>query len=68
MKAVAEALQEIYGLFVEDGSLAIGIVAWLLLTVFVIPVLNLPEVWRAPILFIGLAVLLAENSIRGSKR
>ncbi len=68
MKAALEALQEVYGLFVEDGSLAIGIVVWLLVTIFIVPALHAPENLRAPLLFLGLAILLVENVVRASKR
>jgi len=68
LKAAIEALKEVYGLFVEDGSLAIGIIAWLLISAFVVPALHAPDSWRAPVLLLGLAILLIENVLRGSKR
>ncbi len=60
MKGVISAVKEVWGLFVDDGSLALGLVIWCaaagLGLTYVVP----SKTWRAPILFIGcLAILLA---------
>jgi len=69
MKALLTALQEVYGLFVEDGSLAIGILLWILLAALLFP--RLPESaapWRAPLFFIGILLLLLENVWRSARQ
>lgn len=69
MKALLTALQEVYGLFVEDGSLAVAILLWIAIAAFLFP--RLPEstaVWRAPVFFAGIVVLLLENVWRSARQ
>lgn len=68
MKVVLTALQEVYGLFVEDGSYALGIVIWLLIAAFVFPRIPGGGAWRAPLLFLGLVALLLENVWRTARK
>ena len=68
MKALTTALQEVYGLFVEDGSLALGILIWIGLAAYVFPRLTGGAAWRAPMLFVGLLALLLENVWRASRK
>jgi membrane protein implicated in regulation of membrane protease activity len=67
MKVILSTLTEIFGLFVEDGSLAIGIIVWLGVAAFVFPLLPAGG-WQAPALFGGLVVLLVENVWRSARR
>ena len=62
------AVEEIFGLFVEDGSLAIGILVWLAVVAFGFPLI--PAIWpfRGPLLFLGLILLLLENVWRSAKK
>lgn len=55
------------GLFVEDGSLAAGIVVWLGLAWIGRSHLPLPESWQGPVLFVGLALILIENTLRRAR-
>ncbi len=48
---------ELFGLFVDDGRLALAIVAWIVLAWLVLPRL-LPAGWDAIGLALGLAVVL----------
>ncbi len=68
MKGLITALQEILGLFVEDGSLAIGIVIWIAVAAWLLPYLPGAATWRGPLLFLGLALLLLENVRRSARK
>jgi hypothetical protein len=52
---------ELYGLFVDDGSFAITIVAWLGVAWLVLPRLIPGSVWGGAALFVGLALILVES-------
>jgi hypothetical protein len=60
--------KELLGLFVEDGSFSIAILAWLWLLWGLLPRLPIPAAWHAVILFVGLAAVLFENAIRRAGR
>lgn len=68
MKAIVTGLQELIGLFVEDGSLAIGILIWIGVAAFLFPAIAGGTAWRAPALFAGLGLLLFENVWRSSRK
>jgi hypothetical protein len=59
---------EIYGLFVDDGSFALAIVAWLAIVGLALPWLNLPASANALILFAGLLLILLESTLRQAGR
>ena len=67
MNAVTSALRELWGLFVEDASLTLGIVVCLVLAAFAFPALALPVAWRGPVLFAVLAIVLWENVRRSAR-
>ena len=60
--------QEIFGLFVEDGSFALAILAWLALLWLVLPRLPILGAWHAIILFVGLIAILVESVLRRARR
>jgi len=60
-------LPEAFGLFVDVGSPAIAILAWLLLTAFVLPHLGPGAGWIGMLLFGGLALVLLENTLRRAR-
>jgi hypothetical protein len=64
MSAIRAVIQEMIGLFVDDGSFALAIVAWLLVNTLVLPHLRLSGVWSGAILFAGLALILIESAAR----
>lgn len=68
MKVMLTAIAEVYGLFVEDGSYAAGILLWVLAAGFALTHLPALGLWRAPLLFVGLVALLAENIARTSRK
>jgi hypothetical protein len=63
-----DILREIVGLFIDDGSLAIGILIWIAIVALVFPALGVPDVWRAIFLFGGCAAILIENVARSARR
>lgn len=68
MSAFRVAVKELWGLFVEDATLTIGTLVCVALAAFVLPRVGIPTHWRAPALFIAVALMLLENVYRGSRR
>ncbi len=68
MSAVATALRDLWGLFVEDTSFTLGILGSLVIAAFAFPVLRLGDAWRGPALFLLLAAVLLENVRRTAQR
>jgi hypothetical protein len=68
MRALATILRELGGLFVDDGSLAAGAVAWAILCGWALPLLGIGPHAQAALLILGLAALLLENTLRASSR
>jgi len=66
--AVATALRELWGLFVEDASLTLGILVCVVIAAWALPALGLREAWRGPVLFVLLAIVLSENVRRSARR
>ncbi|MCW3094650.1 MAG: hypothetical protein JWL77_268 [Chthonomonadaceae bacterium] len=66
MKTLWVAVKEVYGLFVEDGSLAVTILVWIGIAALLLSHLPLNSIWRAPVLFLGIVVLLLENVWRAA--
>jgi len=54
MKAV---LRELFGLFVDDAALAIGLLLWVALAGYALPLLQLGS-WSGPMLALGAAIVL----------
>jgi len=61
LRAIFRAL---LGLFIDDGSLALGALLWLGACALLFP----GTTWGGPALFVGLALLLAENTLRAARR
>jgi hypothetical protein len=61
-------MKELWGLFVEDATLTIGTLACVALAAFVLPRVGIPTHWRAPALFIAVALMLLENVYRGAHK
>jgi hypothetical protein len=66
MSWLASGLKQVYGLFVDDGWLSLAICVWLLIAWFALPHLVTSPSARSIVLFVGLAVLLADSVRRGS--
>lgn len=58
MRWISAIAHELFGLFVDDGLFALGILAWLGAAALMLPRLPLEPEWRAPIVFTGLILLL----------
>jgi hypothetical protein len=68
MKWIVAAARELVGLFVDDGSLAIAVLAWVAIAVLALPALPIESGWLAVALFVGLALILVENLLRAARR
>ena len=64
MRWLAPILREIFGLFVDDGSLALIILSWLTAVALLLPEVPLPLAGRGAALFAGLAITLAWSCLR----
>jgi hypothetical protein len=68
MKIFKDIFTELFGLFVDDGSLAYALIGWLLVGIFILPKLELVAEVQAGIWVVGLLLLLVENIYRSAKR
>jgi hypothetical protein len=64
MGALGIALRRLVGLFVDDGSLALAVVAWLCLIALFAALWPAGGGWLALLLALGLLAILAENVLR----
>jgi hypothetical protein len=60
-------LREGFGLFVDDGSVAVSILCWLGVVGFLLPHTGWLPRWQGVILFAGLGLILLETALRGSR-
>jgi hypothetical protein len=65
LKSIA---REVFGLFVDDGSFAIAILACVALAIFVLPRIAPAARWTGPALFAALALILIESALNFSRR
>lgn len=63
----AALLRELWGLFVDDGSLALALIAWVGLCALGLPRLPVPTLWDGPLLFIGCVVILVFAVLRAAR-
>lgn len=68
MNALKAMLREVFGLFVDDGSLAIAVLGWLALLWLLLPQLPVSVVWHGVILFAGLLGILLESALRRARQ
>ena len=68
MAVLKRIVEELFGLFVDDGYFAIAIVVWLGLLWLILPHLPMPADWNAVILFAGLIAILIESVLRRARR
>ena len=64
MNVLRAILNELAGLFVDDSSLAALVLAWLAVCWLSLPKLSLPSPLLLVLLFVGLAAILAESTVR----
>ncbi len=67
MNSLKTILNEIFGLFVDDGSFAAAILFWLIFVRWFAPHF-IPAADRGIVLFLGLALMLAQSAIRYANR
>ncbi|HEX9485548.1 MAG TPA: hypothetical protein VF976_00655 [Gemmatimonadales bacterium] len=65
---VGIVIGSLWGLFVEDASLTLGILIWLVIAAFALPALGLRDRWGGPVLFVLIALVLLENVRRSAQR
>ncbi len=68
MNLVKTIWAEFIGLFVDDGSFAAAVLGWLIVCWLLLPRLGLPAIWPPIILPVGLAVILAESTLRRARQ
>lgn len=68
MKWLRTAAQEVFGLFVDDGSLALGILVWTAVFAGLQHFAVISGSAQGLLLFAGFAALLLENIIRSSRK
>jgi hypothetical protein len=68
MKLVMTTARELFGLFVDDGSLAIALVLWIIVLDAARGLWPSLDPWGAVILFLGCIAILIENTLRAAKR
>lgn len=68
MKVILTAAEELYGLFVDDGSYALSILAWVAIAVLLFPRLPGSSTSHAGALFGGLVVILLESVHRAARK
>ena len=66
LAALWTALGSLWGLFVEDASLTLGILVWLVVAAFALPALGLRDAWGELVLFVLLGLVLLENVRRNA--
>jgi hypothetical protein len=67
MRALYGAARQLWGLFVEDASLTVGILASVALAIL-FPRIGLRPQWRGPALFLALGFVLLENVRRSAQK
>ena len=68
MTVLKRIVEEIFGLFVDDGYFAIAIIVWLGLLWLILPHLPISANWNAVILFAGLIAILVESALRRARQ
>jgi hypothetical protein len=67
MRLLQSIAREIAGLFVDDGSLAVALLVWMVGGTIALRWLHVGH-WGGPVLAVGLAAVLLENVLRSSRR
>jgi hypothetical protein len=67
VKLLKSMLMELLALFVDDGSLVIAVIAWVVTDVLCLRAELLAPATGAVVLAAGIAVLLAENVLRAAR-
>lgn len=68
MRWLGSIARHVLDLFVDDGRLAMGMLVWLAAVGLLAARIGLTPIWRGPVLFGGLALLLAWACLRAVPR
>jgi hypothetical protein len=68
MTVVRMILFELWGLFVDDGRLALALVLWCIAAGSILPRMFWSSAWNGPILFFGCLVILLANVALTARR
>ncbi|GLK73744.1 hypothetical protein KHC23_22690 [Ancylobacter dichloromethanicus] len=68
MRWLRTILEEVFGLFVDDGSFAIAIIVWLGITWFLSVHILADIRWSGVVLFGGLVAILIESVTRRARQ
>ena len=68
IKRLIAMAREVFGLFVNDGSLALSILVWIFALHVVMPIVPMDQGGAAPALFLGCIGILIENVLRASRQ
>jgi vacuolar iron transporter family protein len=68
IKGLITMLRKVLGLFVDDGSLALSILVWIVALHVVMPIVPIEQGGAAPVLFLGCVGILIENVLRASRQ
>jgi hypothetical protein len=61
-------VQELFGLFIDDGSFALAIVVWIGVLWFLAARVLHSATWNGAVLFAGLGLILLASTIRRSRQ
>ena len=59
--------RELFGLFVDDGSLAVNLLLWTVLAGGALALLTVGGAWQAPLMVAGYLAILIENVLRATR-
>jgi hypothetical protein len=68
LRAIAAALRDLVGLFIDDGSLALAVLLWTVAVALVVAMRLMPAGLIAIVFPLGLALVLTENALRSAQR
>ncbi len=68
MKWMSSVLNELFSLFVDDGTFALAILVWLGFARWIVPRSFWLHTWSGSVLFGGCALILVESSARFSSK
>jgi hypothetical protein len=68
MKLTVTIVKELFGLFIDDGSLALALVLWCLFAGVALPAIVPQGSWSAPLFFMGCLLILLVNVAMASRR
>ena len=68
MRWMKTIVQELFGLFIDDGSFALAIVVWIGVLWFLAGRVLYSATWSGAVLFAGLGLILFASTIRRSRQ